>query len=234
MHPSPRSLGPAAIAAACGLAVFATACGDDGGGAADAAPDAPTDAAACPQVWTVVADPGTAATIAGGALVLTGANLTGSALEVHRDGLTGDFEVGFDVESFGAGATGAFLQAAISEPVAQPARFLSTAIGTHPVVGVSAADQPAGATDLAATAATAATLRFARTGTTVTLTATAGAATATVTAADFATQPLRVGVQLGSNLGTVAPATTARLSAFVVTSGAGVTADAFDCDSLIP
>ncbi len=224
------SLAVTAVAGVCG------ACGNDESISIDAAPavDAATDAAACPPVWTVDAAAGTSATVAGGALVLTGTNLVGSALEVYRDGLGGDFDVSFTIEAFTAGATGAFLQAAISERVPTPTRILSTALGTFPTVGVSAADQPGGPTDIQASAATTGTLRFARTGTTVTLTATAGATVATATATSFALQPLRVGVQLGSNMGTVAPASTARIGGFVVVAGAGVAADAFDCNSLIP
>lgn len=216
------------------LTLVVAACGDDGVTAIDAAgADASTDASGCPPVWTVDAAAGTSASITGGRLSLTGTSLAGSALEVYRDGLSGDFDVSFSVASFAAGGSGAFVQAAIAEPVAQPARLLTAAFGTFPTVGVSAADQPGGSVDIQATATTTGTLRFARTGTTVTITATAGATTATATAQSFATQPLRVGIQLGSNDGTVAPVTTATIEDFTVTSGAGATSDPFDCDSLI-
>jgi hypothetical protein len=213
------------------------ACGDDGQTFIDAAAsiDAGLDDGGCTQVWTVEADTGTSASIAGGELTLTGTGLTGSALEVYRDGLTGDFDVSFTIENFAAGGTGAFIQAGVSAPMPQPPRLLTTAFGTFPTVGVSAADQPGGQVDLQATNVRVGTLRFVRTGTTVTLTAAALAGpTATATATGFATQPLRLGVQLGNNSGTVTPVSTARLAAFTVTSGTGVSSDTFDCDSLVP
>lgn len=224
------------IIVACGALV--AGCGD-GDTAADAAvgDDAgQPDAAGCPARWTVNADDGASATIAGGALVLTATVMTaGSAIEVTQAGLSGDFDAAFVVTSFTAGGTGAFVQAGVSEDVVAPTRFLTAAIGTFPVVGVSAADQPSGPTDLDATAETGATLRFVRVGTTVTITAEAADVTSTVTAT-FDADDLRVGVQLGTNMGAIAPVTTATIDAFTLSGGApgDAAADAFDCDSLIP
>ena len=99
-------------------------------------------------------------------------------------------------------------------------------------VGLGVADQPSGTADLQATALTAATLRFQRTGSDVTVTATAADATASITGTSNAAT-LQLGVQLGSNMGAVTGDTRAVIDGFVVT-GAGVTSDTFDCDSLLP
>jgi hypothetical protein len=209
-------------------------CGGGGGdffdgGTIDAAHDAP----ACTPLWAVDSQTGTAATVTAGHLVMTGSNIdSGSALVVSQAGLTGDFDIAFDVTSFSAGGTGAFLQAGVNDSDPNTSDFLTAGIGTFPTVGISAADQPGGATDIQATAQTAVTLRLQRTGTSVTVTATTSDQTATITAT-YAGSPLSVGLQLGSNNGAVAPETRAEIDAFTVT-GTGVTGDTFDCDSLIP
>lgn len=206
------------------------AAGSDGGGV-----DAPVDAPGCPSLWTTRAATGAGALIQGGALVLSASNIpVGAALEVYQVGFGGDFDVTFAVEAFTAGGAGAFVQAAVSEDVAQPPKLLTAGFVTSPAAGVRAADQPNGTSDVQATAATAGELRLVRQGATVTITATAGDTTATTTG-NLAASPLRVGVQLGSTQqGTIGPTTTARIAGFTVAGGTGVTADPFDCNSLRP
>ncbi|MCA9677993.1 MAG: hypothetical protein H6709_09515 [Kofleriaceae bacterium] len=212
------------------------ACGDD-----EVTTDAPVagvdaraiDARGCLSLWKVRADVGAGAAITGGALVLTATDMdAGSALEVTQTGLTGDFDATFTVSDFTAAGTGAFVQAAVSEAVAQPTQIFTAGLGTFPTVGLGVADQPSGTADLQATALTAATLRFQRTGSDVTVTATAADATASITGTSNAAT-LQLGVQLGSNMGAVTGDTRAVIDGFVVT-GAGVTSDTFDCDSLLP
>lgn len=233
------------LALVCSLVFFG--CGDDGGsGGADATPtaDAPvaadgatqTDATGCPELWTVDIQPNqtASATITNGALELSSSNtMQGGAVEVYQTGLTGDFEVSFEFTGWTAGGTGAFTQAAVAPDVAMPSEFWVAGIGTFPTVGIGAARQPTGAADSAATALTAGTITFSRDGTDLTATVTTADQTATATGT-FAASPLRVGVQLGSNMGTVAAPSSIRIEGFTVVSGTGVSSDTFDCDSLIP
>jgi len=211
------------------VVIMVAACGGDDAGQL---PDAPVpDAPGCPKRWDVTAAGGTAA-IGGGSLTLTAPSIpSGIAVQVVQTGLTGDFTATFNVTGFVAGGTGAYLQAVVSADVASPTAFFSAAIGTSPVVGVSAAQQP-GTADLQPTTATATMLRFTRTGTSLTATATAGSTTATATGTEAAS-PLRIGLQLGTNGGAVSAPTTVTITELTLT-GTGASADAFDCDSLRP
>jgi hypothetical protein len=222
------------------------ACGDDGGSdSADAttATDAvssdaasSTDAAGCTQLWEVdIQQNQTAsATVSNGALTLDTSNtMQGGAIEVYQTGLTGDFDVSFEFTGWTAGGTGAFAQASVAPDVSTPSEFWVAGIGTFPTVGIGAARQPTGAADLQATALTEGTITFARTGTDLTATVTTNDQTATVSGT-FDAATMRVGMQLGSNMGTVATASSIQISEFTVTTGSGVTADTFDCDSLLP
>jgi hypothetical protein len=189
--------------------------------------------AGCPQLWTVDdVQAGGTASITGGQLVMVQPSMDqGPALHVTQSGLTGDFDASFHVDAFTAGGSGAFLQAGLEDTEAGTTQFLTAAIGTVPLVGVSAADQPSGATDIDATALTAATLRFQRTGSAVTVTASTADATSTI-AATMDASPLVIGLQIGSNNGTIASPTTVTVDDFTLT-GAGATSDTFDCDSLL-
>lgn len=210
------------------------ACGGDDGGFTDASPtfDAGPDATSCPKLWTVTNDPGASAFVTGGVVLLSASNIADdSAIELTQTGLTGDFDATFAFSGFTSGGTGAFLQAAISADVATPPRKLTAAIGTSPTVGISAADQPGGSVDIQATTLKSGELHFVRAGDQVTVTATTADQTATITAT-YAVTPLRIGVQLGSNNGAIAPETSVSIGAFTLAAGTGVTGDTFDCDSL--
>ncbi|MCC6999669.1 MAG: hypothetical protein IT370_34000 [Deltaproteobacteria bacterium] len=224
------------------LALLALAgCGDDddggardGGGAADAAlADAAIDASQCAVLWRRVgATGGATARVEGGALVLR-ATGTGS-IGVQQTGLSGNFEASFEVESFSAGGTGAFVQAVLSNQDLVPDQLFTAGMGTSPVVGISAAMQP-GSSDLEPVAATAATFRVVKTGNSITVTATAGGQTATVQGF-YGQTPLQLGLQVGSNAGAVSGETVVRVSDFRVVLGSGggtrPKPDDFGCDSL--
>ncbi len=224
------------------LALLALAgCGDDDGGAPDASPpdaaraDAAVaiDASQCAILWRRAgAAGGATARVEGGALVLraTGAGTIG----VQQTGLSGNFEASFEVESFSAGGTGAFVQAVLSNQDLVPDQLFTAGMGTSPVVGISAAMQP-GSSDIKPVAATAATFRVVKTGNSITVTTTAGGQTATVQGF-YGQTPLQLGIQVGSNAGAVAGETVVRVSDFRVVLGTGSGTrpkpDDFACDSL--
>ena len=223
------------------LALLALAgCGDDDdGGAHDAGPpdaaraDAAIDASQCAILWRRAgAAGGATARVEGGALVLR-ATGTGT-IAVQQTGLSGNFEASFEVESFSAGGTGAFVQAVLSNEDLVPDQLFTAGLGTSPVVGISAAMQP-GSSDIKPVAATAATFRVVKTGNSITVTTTGGGQTATVQGF-YGQTPLKLGLQVGSNAGAVAGETVVRVSDFrvVVGSGSGTRPkpDDFACDSL--
>jgi hypothetical protein len=220
-------------------ALLAGACGSnsssvDASASIDGAPgDGGVDGGACTKLWTVVPGTGTAS-VSAGKLILAASNMPqGSAIGVYQAGLTGDFDVQFEVTAFTAGGTGAFVQAVVSDDVASPTRLFTSAIGTFPTVGISAADQPSGSTDVRPTTATAATLRVERNASTgeVTVYASTGSDTASITGT-FANDPLRIGIQLGSNNGTVAGDSRAEIDTFAKVGGGTIQNDLFNCDSL--
>jgi hypothetical protein len=222
------------------IVLACVACGDDGAGTADAANDASAvDAVECARVWSVnLRHAGSSATVANGALTLSDTNTEpGSALEVEQAGVTGDFDLAFSFAGWTAAGTGAFFQAGIGSDVPVQTRFVVGGIGTFPIVGVGVAEQPDTgdpAAQLAATTAVAGSVRYRRTGSTLTATATTSDATAEIVLTDFSEDPLKVGVQLGSNMGTVAGVTTVDVTEFTISGGGTtVTDDSFDCDSLI-
>ena len=230
------------------LACVSVACGDDDADSADAAslPDAadPIDAAgsadaACPQAWTVsMRDASASASIGNGALTLSDTDTPqGSAVEVVRAGITGDFDLTFTFSGWTAAGSGAFFQAGIGEDVTVQTRFVVAGIGTFPIVGVGAAEQPDDgdpAANLQATVAAAGSVRYRRSGSTLIATAMTADATAEITLTDFSEDPLKTGVQIGSNNGTLSGVTSVDITGFTITGGgATVTDDTFDCDSLI-
>lgn len=217
--------------------VMLVGCGDDGGGAtADAAPP---DADPCPALWSSnVSSPPASVTIGGGTMRLSSTDTpNGSAIEVWQGGLTGDFDASFAFTAWTAAGTGAFLQLGVGEDIAVQTRFAVAGIGTFPTVGVGAAEQPDDgdpAGELVATAEVSGTLHARRAGSTLMVTAMTSDATADITLTDFSATLLKLGVQLGSNMGTLSGDTTVDITEFTITGGGGsVQADTFDCDSLI-
>ena len=214
------------------------ACGGGGGSpeidaAAQTIDAADIDGApGCAQRWTVDdVQAGGTASIAGGQLVMVQPTMDqGGALHVIQGGLVGDFDASFHVAAFTSGGSGAYLQAGLEDNMAGTPQLLTAAVGTVPFSGVSAADQPAGATDLQPTDLTAVTLRFQRIASSVVVTASSADATATITTTVDASL-LVISLQIGSNNGTIAAETRVTVDDFTFT-GAGAHADPFDCDSL--
>ena len=227
------------------LAALAGCCGDDSGGKtpdagtpdgaiADGAVDAAIDAG-CVKRWTkqlTVPGANASATVSGGALIVRSTNTAaGSPLDVVQSGLSGDFDATFTFEAFVAGGTGGLVQAGVS---AGPTNVAIAGIGSFPTVGISAAFvQPAGGpSDIKASTGTAGTMRIQRTGSNLTVTTIAGGVTATATRT-FTTGDLNIGVQIGSNMGTVASEISIRITDFAITGGgSAVKSDDFSCDSL--
>jgi len=219
------------------------ACGDDGAATVDAANDqidaASVDAAGCAKVWSVNLRNGSAsATVGAGALTLSDVDSPqASALEVEQAGITGDFDLSFSFTGWTAAGTGAFFQAGIGSDVAVQTRFVVGGIGTFPAPVVGVAEQPDTgdpAADLQATSLVAGTVRYRRTGNTLTATAMTTDATAEIVLDDFSEDPLKVGLQLGSNMGTLSGTTSVMITDFTITGGGStVVSDTFDCDSLI-
>jgi hypothetical protein len=239
------------IALALAATALAAACDDDPGAVDAVAPDAapladgaPVDVGApidagCDLLWDVVISGATAgATVGEGALVLTSTNTAqGTALVVLQTGLTGDFSASFAYDSFvyPAATAGGFVQAVVAEDVAQPAAFASAGVGSFPVIGVSAGLQ-GGVADMdvqAGDVGGGGVFHLERTGDALTATSTQGATTATRTVT-YAADPLRIGLQLGSNHGEVAGTVSIRVLSFTITGGGGPRSDGFDCDSLRP
>jgi hypothetical protein len=216
------------------ISTLAMACG---GGDGD--PDAGNPDAACPGLWEVSPGVGGAvadAVVTGGALEIDATNAPeGPAISIAQTGITGDFSATFTFAEFTAGGgTGGFAQALVVDTADPITLQVVSGIGINPIVGVSAGFVvPAGTVDLQETTAVSGTMRLARTGTTLTATTTVGATSAT--ASGTASQdPLKIGIQVGSNDGT-ATGTSIRILDFSITDGGGaVASDAFDCDSLQP
>lgn len=219
------------------------ACGDDSSPTADATQSpsdaAPTVDAACPKVWTVTAHTASAtAVVEAGVVRLSDVDTPQNpAIEIFQGGITGDFDLTFSFSAFAPAGTGAFLQASIAQDVALSSRFVVAGIGTHPVVGVGVAELPDDGDpgpQLVATGEVEGSMRYRRTGNTLIVTAMTSDATAEITLTDFDESPLRTGVQIGSNMGTLSGTTSVAISQFTITGGGGtVQSDTFDCDSLI-
>ena len=203
-----------------------------------------TGGGGCAKQWNVGTLGTTAtrtATVEGGALVLRSSNsqLDNLLNVTHRAALAGDFQASFQFEMFVSGGAGAFVQAAISENVANPTTGVATAgIGHVPqqgatVPGISATFQP-GSSDLQPATGVGGTFTFQRTGASVTATTQVGGATATVTNASYGTFAVAIDVQMGVNMGgPIAPESSIRFLSFTVTGGGpAAMPDDFGCDSL--
>lgn len=184
---------------------------------------------------------GTAAVTAGALELKTLALAQGPgyAAEVYQaDQLTGDFVVEIQFRDFVAGGSGAYLQAGIQLPTGPKGVFAAAGIGTLPEVGISSyvqAPQPDPAiSQITATAATAGTFRFARSGTDVTVRVEAGGQVAESTAS-IGNEPAVLRIGLGNNHPTasVDQPTSVLLDGVTVQGGGGKwVADDFACDSL--
>lgn len=196
------------------------------------------DEPVCPRLWNVNVQPGADATadITGGDLIVTATDMgPGSAIEITQSGLTGDFDATFTFNSWVAGATNAFLQVGVVPEPAAPPKKAHGAIGTFPLVGISALinEGSQDAVDIHATTGTAGTFRFQRTSDVLTVTVTVGETTATQTGA--LAGPLRIGAQLGARPTAIVAETSVHISDFALMDGGStVQSDSFDCDSLHP
>lgn len=212
------------------LAMAFAACGgagDDDGGGDD-------DGDGCADVWTLMAGADTNATIEDGALVLSGTNLAGNDLQIRRDGLEDDFDILFTVESLDATDVGPYVAFGVTDPAS--GLGLAGAAVSFPFEGVSVYGLPSSASgdsQFVRTEADPIYVRFDRTGSMLGVTAGNNFESRGFVRNDLpATGPARIYVYFGSSGG--APSlTTVRISDFMVISGAGVTSDTFDCDSLI-
>lgn len=163
----------------------------------------------------------------------------GYAVEVYQaNNLTGDFVVEVQFKDFVAGGSGAYLQAGIQLPTGPKGVFAAAGIGTLPEVGISSyvqAPQPDPAiSQITATAATAGTFRFARSGTDVTVRVEASGQVAESTAS-IGNEPAVLRIGLGNNHPTasVDGPTSVLLDGVTVQGGGGKwVADDFACDSL--
>jgi len=222
-------------------------CGDDNATPVDASPerspdivlDATPDTDNCRRLWAVTdAAAGQTATVEGGALRFVAATLAPGAASIQvtqEASIAGDFDATFDVTVFAPGSIGAYVQAGVRPP-APATSFGTGGIGTIPSSGIRAAIQGGGGpSDIADTTATAATIRFQRTGDMLTVTTTAADATVATVMGGLSGN-LSIGIELGNNHPTDATTseTSAEIASFTITQGGGAAmADTFDCDSLL-
>lgn len=218
---------------ACVLFTLTMACGDDGGGGAvDAGRDAPTDqGGGCPRSWSVTPiTAGATAQIANGTLILRSPTLApGGGIDVVQEGLTGVFDIAFQLSSFASGGDGAYVRASVKSAN----RTLAIQFRTTPDPVVESSIEPDGisTTDMVTTPGPI-TFHFSRTAADkFEMTAKSGDGEAGVFDLTLADSPLSLHLSLGAEDGSPTAETSAVVEAFEVTQG-NLAADPFDCDSL--
>jgi len=198
----------------------------------------------CPNVDTT---PGASVDVSvkGGALLLTetltpfmcgSVTLPAYSLKVYQPGLSGDFKVVFNFDSFAPAAYGAGVHAYVGamdsdNDLAEATLMLN---GASYDLKVSITHNAAAQEDVKSTSNTAGTLTFQRTSGLLTVTASAGGDSKNLSGL-FSDANLRVGFALQGPFNAPSPvaSSSVRLLEFQVTGGGGtVVNDTFDCDSV--